>query len=230
MKQTKYTQKNLPSKLIWDLPLRIFHWLIAILILGSWYSVEITYDMTNHMRIGYALLALVLFRMTWGVIGTNYSQFKNCIFSPKETFQYMKSFFHKESPKYAGHNPMGAIAIFTMLMLLITQVTTGLFASDEFYVFAPFSLWVSEETSFKLTGIHRQSFDVLLGVIALHIVVVFYYLIFKKQNLIKAMLTGRKILLPIDKEGIPNNRIALSITLIIICSLLVYALISYSQS
>ena len=229
MKNNTDAEIDTPSKLIWDIPLRIFHWLIVILIFGSWYTVDIAYDMDKHMLVGYALMAVILFRIVWGIVGPRYARFSSFIFGPLETYRYIKSFFSKDYVSYAGHNPLGGIAVLAMLAVIIVQLVTGLFASDDFYVFAPFSLWVSADTSFQLTGIHRQNFNVMLALIIVHVVAIFFYLIFKKQNLIKSMFTGRKPILASEWKSIASHRTYLAIGVIVICSIAVYALIKYAE-
>ena len=226
---SKEKQKNTP-KLVWDLPIRVFHWLLAILILGSWYTVEIDYEMTNHMRIGYAVLTLLLFRLIWGFVGPKYARFSSFVFGPRETLDYIKYFFSKKRGAYAGHNPLGAIATFVMLSVLIFQGVTGLFATDDFYVYGPFSGWVSGEISFLLTDLHYKSSDILFIIIGIHIAAIFYYVLFKRHNLIKSMLTGRKSNLQSHWESISSSKTMLAIVLMLVCSGAIYALITYANS
>ena len=222
--QSANTEK---PKLIWDIPIRVFHWLLVLLLVGSWYTVVIEYNMDNHMRIGYAILALLIFRVVWGFIGPKYSRFSSCIYSPKETIAYLKTFFTKKTGSYAGHNPLGSIAIFALVASIMFQAVSGLFATDDFYVFGPFSYWVSPDTSFRLTSLHYQNFDLLVVLGGVHIVAVFYYLLFKRENLITAMFTGRKNKTDDRWQAIKSSKLITALVLIIASAIAVYALVEY---
>ena len=199
------------------------------MILGSWYTMEVSYDITKHKHCGYAILVLVIFRMVWAFIGTKYALAKNCLFSPKEIFNYGKTLFSREKSAYAGHNPLGSLAIFAMLLLLTIQVVTGLFSADnDYYEFGPLYFWIPEDLSYRLTTLHFQNFDFLLAVIGLHIFAVFFYLIVKRSNLITPMFTGKKPSLAEDQEAIQHSKKGVALTLIIICIAIVYAIAVYA--
>ena len=227
---TEETNKNSSSsKLIWDIPTRIFHWALAISILGSWYTMEISYDITKHKYCGYAILTLLLFRFVWGVFGTKYARFRNFIFAPRETLSYAKNFFSKNGKRYAGHNPLGAIAVFVMMLLILIQVVTGLFSSDnDYYEFGPFYFWIPENISYELTSLHFQNFDFLKIMIGVHIVAVFLYLILKKNNLITPMFTGNKNSLPKEQEPISHSKKGLALVIMAICIAIVYTIAVYA--
>ena len=219
--------KEKKAKLIWDIPIRVFHWLLVLLLVGSWYTVVIEYNMDRHMLIGYAILALLLFRLFWGFIGPKYSRFSSFIYSPKETIAYLKTFFSKKSGSYAGHNPLGAIAVFALMASIIFQAVSGLFATDDFYVYGPFSYWVSADTSFRLTNLHYQNFDLLLVLGGIHIVAIFYYLLFKRENLITSMFTGRKNKTDDRWQAINNSKLITALMLIAASAAAIYALVKY---
>jgi len=177
---------------IWDLPLRVFHWSLVVCLLGSWYSIEIAEDMELHFYFGYASVTLILFRAFWGVIGTFYSRWPRLFFGPTSIWTYLVSF--KGSPPqsaYPGHNPLGGLAILFMYGLLLIQVTTGLFSTDE-YFFGPLASLVSSEWQGQFTQLHHQSFDALQILIGLHVLAIAFYHVIKHQDLIRPMLTGYK--------------------------------------
>lgn len=181
------------KKLIWDLPTRIFHWLLAILIGAAWYTVSISGDMDAHMLIGQSILALLLFRIIWGFVGTRYAKFRNFVYRPSEILDYAKSFFRSRGGEYAGHNPLGSLAVFAMLALVGVQVTTGLFATDfDGFYRGPLNGLVSSATAASITDIHYTNINILLVLIAVHIVAVLFYLFFKRDNLITPMISGEK--------------------------------------
>ncbi len=180
------------KKLIWDLPTRIFHWALAALICGSWYTVEVTGDMDTHMLIGQVILALVLFRIVWGFIGTRYARFSNFAYGPGQIVAYAKSLAGRGGEGYAGHNPLGGFAVFVMLALVLAQVTTGLFATDGDFYSGPLNDLISGRAGNQVTEFHELNFNVLLLVIVVHVAAAVYYLLFKRENLIAPMLTGFK--------------------------------------
>ncbi len=181
------------KKLIWDLPTRIFHWLLAILIGAAWYTVRISGDMDAHMLIGQSILALLLFRIIWGFVGTRYAKFGSFVYRPREILEYAKSFFGSRGGEYAGHNPLGSLAVFAMLALVGVQVATGLFATDfdEFYQ-GPLNGLVSSAAATRITDVHYTNVNILLVLIGVHVVAVLFYLFFKRENLITPMISGEK--------------------------------------
>ena len=180
------------KSLVWDLPLRLFHWSIVILVVFSWYSVEIEENLDWHFISGYCVLALLLFRLTWGFIGTRYARFKNMLFSPTSILRYFRSLFSRQTEHHTGHNPAGSLSVFALLTLMLVQAGTGLFANDEDYYFGPLSDYVSIKTADWLTEIHHLNFNILTGFIVLHVLAILFYRIFKKEKLLMAMITGKK--------------------------------------
>ena len=118
------------KKFIWDLPVRIFHWLLVVLIAAALYAVKISGDMDTHMLIGQSILALLIFRVLWGFVGPRYARFGSFVYKPVEILRYARTLFSRKGGEYAGHNPTGSLAVFAMLALIGVQVTTGLFATD----------------------------------------------------------------------------------------------------
>jgi len=216
------------KKLIWDLPVRIFHWSLVILIPYSWYSIEITNDLENHFLSGFCVLALVIFRIIWGFAGPKYARFSSFIYSPRNIIAYAKTLFTKQRSDHAGHNPLGGLSVMVLLLLLATQVGTGLFATDGDYFFGPLNDYIPWDTSIILTDIHVININILLGFIGLHIVSVLFYLFFKKENLITAMVTGRKIDKKNSIEAIKNSKLIIAIILIFFIAAGVYSLVEYA--
>jgi cytochrome b len=217
-------QKN--SKLIWDLPLRIFHWLLAGLVCFSWYCVEISGDMDMHFYSGYTILTLLIFRITWGFAGTRYARFTSFIFWPSEIVAYAKTLFSRDGGEYAGHNPLGSLAVFALLSLVLLQAVTGLFATDDYYVYGPLNELVSSSLGRDITDIHYANVNILIGLIALHIVAALFYTFYKRSNLIKAMLTGRKDNAAQSWIPIEGSRLAIALVIIAIAGLVVYGIVS----
>ncbi|HRD49908.1 MAG: cytochrome b/b6 domain-containing protein [Candidatus Competibacter sp.] len=177
---------------VWDLPTRIFHWTLVALMIAQWLTAENSSTMDYHIWGGYAVLTLVLFRLIWGVVGSETARFNAFVRGPGAALDYVKALLRGETPLYLGHNPMGGWSIVAMLILLLVQAGTGLFANDDILIEGPLSSWVSKSVSDWLTTIHKLNFNLLLAVIAVHISAVLFYLLVKRENLIHPMLSGRK--------------------------------------
>jgi cytochrome b len=176
---------------VWDLPTRLFHWLIVIFVIISFTTGMVGGNwMSYHLKSGYIILALLLFRLGWGFWGGRYSRFVSFIRSPVAVIRYAKTLLREDTPKHLGHNPMGGWSVMAMLGALLLQVSTGLFANDDIATQGPLSGWVSKATSDWLTGIHLFNKGVILFLIALHLSAVLFYLLIKHDNLIIPMVTG----------------------------------------
>jgi cytochrome b len=177
---------------VWDLPTRLFHWTLVLLMVLQWWSAENSETMDYHMWGGYAVLVLVLFRLVWGLVGSETARFSSFVRGPGAALAYFKALSRGETPLYLGHNPMGAWSIVALLTLLLIQAGTGLFANDDIMVEGPLYGWVSKGTSDWLTSVHRLNFNLLLLLIAVHVGAVLFYLLVKRENLVHPMLSGRK--------------------------------------
>lgn len=173
---------------VWDLPTRVVHWLLVAGLGLSWWTAE-TGRMEWHRWSGYSLLALVLFRVYWGFVGGSTARFGNFVRGPRAILAYLR----EPRPASIGHNPLGALSVVALLGLLLLQIVLGLFAVDvDGIESGPLSLYVSFQTGRASAEWHDAVFNVLLALVALHIVAVLYYLAFKRQNLVGAMVTGKR--------------------------------------
>jgi cytochrome b len=187
---------------VWDAPVRLFHWLVVGLIVFQYVSVKIGGNwMTYHTWAGYTLLALVLFRLAWGFVGSQHARFTDFLYGPRAMLDYLRTLPRRQAAKFAGHNPIGGVSVVLMLLLLLLQAATGLFANDDNMIEGPLSQWIRKETSDTLTTIHRYNYYVLLAVVAAHITAVLFYLFYKSENLVKAMFTGEKLMPVSHAEG-----------------------------
>lgn len=173
---------------VWDVPTRLFHWSIVFLIIISWLSADQGY-MRVHLWSGMTLLSLLLFRIGWGLIGSTTSRFRDFLHSPRQIIAYFSP--HARS-LYAGHNPAGGLMVVVLLVALLGQVTTGLFANDGLKFVGPLALLVSDDASDRLTRVHGLIFDIILALIWLHLVAVGFYYFVKGQNLVAPMMNGWK--------------------------------------
>ena len=176
---------------IWDLPTRLFHWLLVVAIFLSWLSMELGH-VERHMTIGYVVLTLVVFRILWGLVGSYPSRFVAFVRGPGAVFGYARDLLRGRPPKAAGHNPLGALFVLAMLGLVAFQASTGLFADDAIFNRGPLAKLVDSQTSRELTRWHKRSFDILMVIVAIHVAAAVLYRLVFKQKLIEAMITGRK--------------------------------------
>ena len=183
---------------VWDLPLRLFHWLLVFCIVGSLISVNLGGNAIEwHARFGYCILTLLLFRITWGFIGSTHARFTS--FFP--TRQGLLNYLQGKGPEYLGHNPLGALSVFALLFALSLQVATGLFVDDEIAFQGPFAKYVSNATVSLLSRIHEANQVVIYILIAIHIAAIIYYKKFKGKNLVKPMLNGDKEIDPSEEAN-----------------------------
>jgi len=181
------------KKIVWDLPVRLFHWVLVVLFIAAWTTAEQGPAwMDRHMLIGYAIMTLVLFRLLWGIYGSDQARFRTFFSGPRQVLAYVQNMLHGTAEQSIGHNPLGGWSVVVMLLLIGIQTGTGLFANDDIYNEGPLTGWVSNATSGLLTRIHKLNFNLLLAIVAIHIVAVLLHLLVKKENLIKPMFNGFK--------------------------------------
>jgi cytochrome b len=200
----------LPPVRIWDLPTRAFHWLLAACVIGSILSAKIGGNaMVWHFRLGYLVLTLILFRLLWGVVGGRWSRFASFLYAPATTLRYLRGQSRPGEHLDVGHNPLGAFSVFGLLMVLAAQVGSGLFAEDDVSNIGPLNKFVSGATAELLTHWHKRYGQwLIIGLVLLHVAAILYYLLRKKQNLVRPMLTGDKALgpgVPASADGATNR-------------------------
>ena len=212
---------------VWDIGVRLFHWSLVLLMIGAIATVKIGGNaMVYHSYCGYAILALLLFRIVWGFVGGTHARFLNFITGPGKVIAYMKTMFKRDHDTTVGHNPMGALSVVGMLAALLFQAVSGLFVNDDILFEGPFSAWIGKDLSDRITGWHKFNEKILLALFLLHMGAIFFYLLFKKINLITPMLTGIKKL----KGNIPESRsgsASLALVLLALCAGAVYWLVNY---
>jgi cytochrome b len=175
---------------VWDWPVRLTHWLFVLCLAISWWSAE-ERVMDWHRYSGYTLLGLLIFRIYWGFAGSSSARFSSFVRGPGDVIAYLRS--ARDEHRIAGHNPLGGWSVAAMLTLMLAQVLIGLFVSDvDGLESGPLSHLVSFETSRTLADLHEVVFNVILGLIGLHIAAILFYLLARRDNLVVAMLTGRR--------------------------------------
>jgi cytochrome b len=176
--------------LVWDLPTRAFHWLLAASFLGAFVTAESERSRDIHVVLGYTVLGLVAFRLLWGVIGTRYARFSSFPIAPRRVFRYLKSMFTHSPQRHVGHNPAGSLAIYAILALAVIAGITGYAAYNEIG-----GEWLAE--------LHEGAANAMLGLVFIHIGAVIVSSLIHRENLVAAMLNGYKIGRP--SEGISRK-------------------------
>ncbi len=167
------------SILVWDIPTRLFHWLLALSFVGAFVTAESERTRDLHLLFGYTLLGLIGFRLLWGLIGTRYSRFKSFLFSPKAVRDYLASLLTRNPQHHLGHNPAGSLAVFLLLGLGLLAGITGWAAYND-----AGGEWLEE--------LHEGMANAMLAVVFVHIAGVVVSSLLHRENLVRAMFTGRK--------------------------------------
>ncbi len=183
---------KLPMK-VWDLPTRLFHWGIVVLIAVSYVSIQAGW-MHIHVWSGYTMLAALLFRLVWGFAGSDTARFGAFLRSPLAALRHLGGFFRREEDTEIGHNAAGGWMVLLMLLLLAVQVASGLCANtdDDYMINGPLAKYVGKVWSDRLSWLHGLNFNLILGVIVLHLLAIAAYAWLKGQNLLRPMITGKK--------------------------------------
>ncbi len=216
---------------VWDWPTRLFHWTLAALIIALVITGNLGGNaMVWHFRCGYGVLSLLIFRIIWGFCGGHWSLWRQLTCTPSLVRQYLTPTSPPTS--FLGHNPLGSLSIIAILGLLGLQVSTGLFSDDEIANSGPLVRFVSESTVGLATRWHKgYGKTIILVLVAIHLLAILWYLIKKKENLTRAMLTGNKSVetpAPSSKDG-PTHWL-LALVCILISAGLVFALINLGAS
>lgn len=173
---------------VWDLPTRIVHWLFVALLPSLWWTAD-SGRMDWHRYCGYSLLCLLVFRLYWGFFGSSTARFARFVRGPRAVAAYLRGTW----PEAPGHNPLGALSVIALLALLAAQVTLGLFAVDvDGIESGPLSIFVSFDAGRRAAELHEDLFNVLLGIVALHLFAILYYRFVKRQRLVGAMVSGMR--------------------------------------
>lgn len=215
------------QRLVWDLPVRVMHWLLALAVSGAWLS---HYDLTDwfffHAMCGYVILVVTITRIIWGIVGTHHARFANFVRGPRSVIRYLVDRGNAQSA--VGHNPVGALMVILLLALLVIETVTGLFANDQVANVGPLFGYVRSVTSNKLTGIHHVLANAIVICVCLHITAVLAHYVFRRENLVLPMITGRKPAEAVPQDSaIVNSRVpiaaAIGTIVIALLALLIYS-------
>jgi cytochrome b len=167
------------KQLIWDWPIRLFHWLLVLCFAGAWLTAESERWRLAHITLGYTMIGLVAFRLLWGLVGTRHARFASFVRGPAAVLSYARSLFKLQPEHYAGHNPAGGLMVVVLLAVIFITVGTGYLAYNDMA-----SEWAEE--------LHETTAGVMLAIVILHVVGVTASSFLHRENLIGAMITGRK--------------------------------------
>jgi cytochrome b len=180
-----------PRIRVWDLPTRIFHWVLAVLVVFSLTTGKIGGTWLEwHMKSGYAILALVLFRIAWGIVGSETSRFASFVRGPRSFLRYAGDIFAKRRRAGIGHNPIGGWMVLLMIGLLLAQASSGLFADDEIATQGPLAVKVSNAMVAKLSAFHYYNGWLVIAALLLHVAAIATYWMAWRENLVAPMWTG----------------------------------------
>ena len=199
---------------VWDLPTRLFHWTLMLSVIGSVVSAKIGGNaMAWHFRLGYVALALLAFRLLWGLVGGRWSRFASFVYGPGALMRYLKGESRPGEHHEVGHSPLGALSVLALLALLCAQVGSGLFADDEIASSGPLVRFVSGATSSLLTGWHKNWGQwLILAMVALHVLAIVVYRVRRGRDLVTPMIVGDKLLpadVPAARDTLATRGLAL---------------------
>jgi len=214
---------------VWDLPTRLFHWALVACIVGSFVSAKMGGNALGwHLRFGYAVFALLAFRIVWGFVGGRWSRFASFVFSPSTVLRYLRGDHRAEEHLDVGHSPLGGASVFAMILFLVLQVGSGLFADDEIATTGPLNPLVSNATGLALTWYHKVIGQwALIVLVLLHIGAIATYWLRERRNLVGPMIVGDKMLaadVPASVDS-PSTR-ALAAVLLTVCGAVVAWLVT----
>ena len=179
---------------VWDLPTRLFHWVLALAVVGSVVTAKIGGNATVwHFRLGYLVLGLLLFRLVWGVVGGHWSRFATFVRGPGTVLRYLRGQTRPGEHLDVGHNPLGAGSVLALLTILAVQVGTGLIADDEIASVGPLNRFVDTATGLAATGWHKTGGQwIIIGLVVLHIAAIVFYKVRHGKDLVGPMVRGDK--------------------------------------
>lgn len=212
---------------VWDLPTRLFHWTLVVCVIGLVITANVGGNWMNwHLRLGYTVLSLLLFRLVWGFAGGHWSRFSSFLYGPATVLAYLRG---DGKPEHrVGHNPLGMLSVLALLFILLAQVGTGLIADDEIAYTGPLVRFVSGETISDATSYHKNVGKfIVIALVVLHLLAIAFYKLVKKDNLVRPMVSGDKnVVVPVPSaRDTAGSRIA-ALVVFGLCAAAVYGLVS----
>lgn len=202
---------------VWDLPTRVFHWLLAATVIGMIVTAKLGGNwMTWHLRLGHVVLALLIFRLAWGLVGGHWSRFASFLYRPSAVWRDLRGLAPAE--QQVGHSPLGALSVFALLGFLLVQVATGLMSDDEIAFFGSLVRFVDSSTVGMATSFHKGIGQwLVIALVALHLVAILVYQFIKRRQLVGPMLHGDKtvsVAVPSSRDGALHRLLALALAVL----------------
>lgn len=189
---------------VWELPIRLFHWLLVLSIIGLFVTGKIGGNLMEwHRKIGFFVLGLITFRVVWGFVGGEHSRFTSFVRGPSAVFAYARSLVKGGGTSTLGHNPMGALSVLGLLAVVGFQAVSGLFVDDEILMKGPYADSVSGKVVSLMTKLHHWNSNLIIALVVLHLCAIAFYVFVKREALVKAMFTGDKRI--VAEEANANN-------------------------
>jgi cytochrome b len=210
---------------VWDLPTRLFHWLAAILVAAAYATWRLNW-MDWHVKAGYALLALVLFRIVWGVVGSQTARFAGFVTAPRTALRHLARILRRAPDHQVGHNPAGGWMVLLLLALLLAETLSGIYIDNDVADVGPLTGITPAAIANAITSLHAILWDVLLGAVVVHVAAIAIYAVAKRHNLLLPMISGRKLL----PQRVPQPRIVGSVWAAVLfagCAIAVAAIARY---
>jgi cytochrome b len=179
--------------LVWDIPIRVFHWLIVALVAAAYATWRLNW-MVLHGWVGDAVLTLLLFRVLWGFLGSETARFSRFLTSPQMAVEHLKHAFQREPDRQMGHNPAGGWMVLLLLALLLVETLTGLYVANDIADEGPLTELVPPWAANAIASSHAILWDALLAAIVLHVLAIAGFAVIKRHNLLRPMITGTKLL------------------------------------
>ncbi len=209
---------------VWDWPVRVVHWLLVVLVAALLTTGLIGNEMLVwHMRAGQTLLALVLFRIVWGFVGSANARFASFLRGPRAVLDYARSLIRPPHHPHATHNPLGGWMVVALLLVLLAQATTGLFTNDDILYEGPLVKWVDKDLSDSIGSWHRRMWWVVVALASMHIFAVIGYLMHLGEDLVYPMVSGEKVLPKhLHRPQHAEASTARALVLLALCALVVW--------
>ncbi len=212
---------------VWDLPTRLFHWGLVTCVVGLIITGNVGGNaMVWHGRLGYAVLTLLLFRVVWGLVGGRWSRFASFLYGPSTIVAYLRG---QGRPEHrVGHNPLGMLSVLALLVILLAQVGSGLFADDEIAFTGPLAGLVSGDWVRQATSYHKNVGKlILIALVALHLGAIAFYKLVKRESLVRPMIVGDKsVPTPVPPSQDNTRSRLLALGLLLLCAAAVYGIVS----
>jgi cytochrome b len=212
--------------LVWDVPVRLFHWALAVLVVFSYVTGKVGGAwMEWHLKSGYTILALLLFRIAWGFAGSETARFAAFVRPPRAVLEYIRARTGGRNPVALGHNPLGGWAVLLLLLVLGVQVASGLFSDDEIATQGPLAVKVSNAMVSRMSALHAWNEWAIVALVALHVAAIAFYRFAWRVRLLPPMIHGR---MEVEDTGIAAPRMrhgGVALALFLMASAAVYYLV-----